>query len=300
MLKKKLIMMFLTVAAVGSVSVKMIPMFSNDHTTIKKSQYSNIKGNYIKDVVVENARKYDVNKDMSLLFDEEESSNNSQYNDNTDNQEIISSKLEKPNNSDTNNQEIISSKLEKTNNGNTNNQKIISSKLEKSNNGNPNNQETISSKVEKTNNGNKNNQETISSKVEKPNNGNTNNQEIISSKLEKQNNNIDESTSTDFPLNNTNSSENIENQDSTNDTLEVEIPTIYYDRTTSIYANDNVTLLRVEYYKNNKLTYYSVIEQFDVTTKSYIEKIYQCNRETNVDPLIRTDIYVNGNLTKSY
>lgn len=85
-----------------------------------------------------------------------------------------------------------------------------------------------------------------------------------------------------------------------NDTLEIKVPTIFYDRTTSIYENDNVTLLRVEYYVNNKLTYYSVIDAFDAKTKSYIEKIYQCNLETNIDPLIRTDEYVNGNLIKSY
>lgn len=97
-----------------------------------------------------------------------------------------------------------------------------------------------------------------------------------------------------------NSTGSTENQNKTNTTIEPVIPAIYYDRTTSIYANDNVTLLRVEYYKNNKLTYYSVVEQFDTATKSYIEKIYQCNLETNIDPFIRTDVYVNGNLVKSY
>ncbi len=34
--------------------------------------------------------------------------------------------------------------------------------------------------------------------------------------------------------------------------------------------------------------------------KSYIEKIYKCNHETDIDPLIRTDVYVNGQLTESY
>lgn len=75
---------------------------------------------------------------------------------------------------------------------------------------------------------------------------------------------------------------------------------IQYDRTTTIYANDNITLLRVEYYLNNKLTYYSVVEQFDATTKSYIEKIYKCNLETNINPLVCTREYKNGNLIKSY
>ncbi len=78
------------------------------------------------------------------------------------------------------------------------------------------------------------------------------------------------------------------------------VPTIYYDRTTSIYANDNVTLLRVEYYVNNKLTYYSSVEQFDASTKSYVEKIYQYDDATNTQILVRTDVYSNGNLIKSY
>lgn len=79
-------------------------------------------------------------------------------------------------------------------------------------------------------------------------------------------------------------------------TPEVIMKTIDYDRTTSIYANDNITLLRVEYYVNNKLMYYSSVEQFDSTTHSYIEKIY----EAETLSLIRTDIYSNGNLVKSY
>lgn len=88
------------------------------------------------------------------------------------------------------------------------------------------------------------------------------------------------------------------NQDS--EVVEESIPIIHYDRTTSIYENDNVTLLRVEYYRNNKLTYYSVVERFDSKTKSYIEKIYQCDIDGTTFPLIRTDKYVNGNLVESY
>lgn len=83
-------------------------------------------------------------------------------------------------------------------------------------------------------------------------------------------------------------------------TPKVTVPTIYYDRTTSIYENDNKTLIRVEYYSNNKLAYYSVVEQFDVTTTSYVEKIYKYNYETNTEVLVRTDIYSNGTLVKSY
>lgn len=134
------------------------------------------------------------------------------------------------------------------------------------------------------------------------NNDNTNKQEPISSKLEESsdNNDINKQIDDSSQSKDENSNVNTEEQSSTNASLEIEIPTIHYDRTTSIYANDNITLLRVEYYRNNKLTYYSVIEQFDAATKSYIEKIHQCNRETNIDPLIRTDVYVNGNLIKSY
>jgi len=110
----------------------------------------------------------------------------------------------------------------------------------------------------------------------------------------------DTSETIDFQTENSNSSINTESQSGTNTILESQVPTIRYDRTTSIYANDNVTLLRIEYYVNNSLIYYSVVEQFDATTLSYVEKIYQCNRETNINPLIRTDVYVHGNLVSSY
>ncbi|MCI9586157.1 MAG: hypothetical protein HFH45_05965 [Bacilli bacterium] len=85
-----------------------------------------------------------------------------------------------------------------------------------------------------------------------------------------------------------------------NSTPKVTVPTIHYDRTTSIYENDNKTLIRVEYYVNNKLTYYSVVEQFDIETNSYIEKIYKYDYENNVQILVRTDKYSNGTLIKSY
>ena len=76
--------------------------------------------------------------------------------------------------------------------------------------------------------------------------------------------------------------------------------TIHYDRTTSIYDDDKVTLLRVEYYLNNKLVYYSDVESFDIATKSYTEKIYQWNYEKDIEVLVRTDVYSNGKLIKSY
>ncbi len=109
-----------------------------------------------------------------------------------------------------------------------------------------------------------------------------------------------EQTESSSQINDTNSITNEENIVDVNDTLEVNLPTIQYDRTTSIYADDKITLIRIEYYINNKITYFSDIEQFDATTKSYIEKIYKCNHETDIDPLIRTDVYVNGQLTESY
>lgn len=227
--KMKLLMTFIIVVIVGNVSTKILPMFHNEHSAIKKPQVSNIKG---VTVDFKNAHKKDVLKASNLLSDEKNSNDNSQ-----------------DNNENTNKYESISSKLEKSNNANDINIQIdASSKLEKSDN----------------------------------------------------TNDINMQATTNVQLKDANSNTNTNSQDSTNDTLEVEIPTIHYDRTTSIYANDNITLLRIEYYINNKLTYYSVIEQFDAATKSYIEKIYQCNRETNIDPLIRTDIYINGNLVKTY
>ena len=65
-----------------------------------------------------------------------------------------------------------------------------------------------------------------------------------------------------------------------------------YDRTTSIYANDNETLLRVEYYdENNKLTHYSKVEDYDPKTHSYTENIYTYDEETETEILQRTDVY---------
>lgn len=65
---------------------------------------------------------------------------------------------------------------------------------------------------------------------------------------------------------------------------------ISYWRTTSIYANDNVTLLRVEYYdENNNLVFYSVVTDYDSSTKSYKEDIYSRDME-----FVRTDTYVDG------
>lgn len=214
--KKKLIIAFVTMAFVGGVSVKILPMFHSTHTTIKKSQTSHVKGNYINDETVKskNNSESDINKDTDALSDtKDEEDSNQNDNNNTSKQEAVRPKTE----------------------------------TTRSSNNVINNQPPVSSQPQ-----------------------------------------------------NTSSNINTETHENTNNTLEVAPPTIHYDRTTSIYANDNVTLLRVEYYVNNKLTYYSVVEGFDAATKSYVEKIYQCDRVTNIDPLIRTDVYNNGNLIKSY
>lgn len=74
-------------------------------------------------------------------------------------------------------------------------------------------------------------------------------------------------------------------------------PEIVYDHTTSIYTNDEKTLLRVEYYNDqNKLAYYSSIENYDNDTKSYTENIYSYDSESQTQILERTDVYVNGEL----
>lgn len=122
------------------------------------------------------------------------------------------------------------------------------------------------------------------------------------SKSDQSNNNENKPSSIDVnsKTESTNTSEKEDKKTNTTSTSEVNLPTIYYDRTTSIYDNDNKTLLRIEYYVNNKLTYYSYIEQFDVTTRSYIEKICKWNYEKNKEVLVRTDVYSNGKLINSY
>lgn len=70
-----------------------------------------------------------------------------------------------------------------------------------------------------------------------------------------------------------------------------------YHHTTSIYTNDESTLLRVEYYDdNNKLFEYSQVTNYDKDTNSYTENVYQ---HDNVETPIRTDTYVNGELVSS-
>lgn len=143
----------------------------------------------------------------------------------------------------------------------------------------------------------------VTSKQEKLN-GNTNEdtQSKTVSETEKKDNNVEmnNKTNTISKPQKSNTNTKVDKQTNVNSTPKVTVPTIYYDRTTSIYENDNKTLIRVEYYVNNKLTYYSAVEQFDVETNSYIEKIYKYDYENNVQILVRTDKYSNGTLIKSY
>lgn len=73
-----------------------------------------------------------------------------------------------------------------------------------------------------------------------------------------------------------------------------------YHHTTSIYDNDEKTLLRVEYYDdNNQLIKYSSVTDFDSDTNSYKENIYHYDKETESSVLERTDVYENGTLSSS-
>lgn len=73
-----------------------------------------------------------------------------------------------------------------------------------------------------------------------------------------------------------------------------------YHHTTSIYTDDESTLLRVEYYDdNNKLVEYSSVSNYDKDTNSYTETVYKWDYENDVQVTTRTDTYVNGELTSS-
>lgn len=64
------------------------------------------------------------------------------------------------------------------------------------------------------------------------------------------------------------------------------------------YADDNVTLIRVEYYDAaDKLFQWSVVSNFVSSTNSYTEAIYYYDEAKNTIVHKRTDIYVNGVLT---
>lgn len=69
-----------------------------------------------------------------------------------------------------------------------------------------------------------------------------------------------------------------------------------YGHTTSHYGSDGTTLVRVEYYDNdNNLIKYSEVTDFDSSTNSYTEHIYNAS-DMSLD---RTDTYVNGSLSSS-
>lgn len=73
-----------------------------------------------------------------------------------------------------------------------------------------------------------------------------------------------------------------------------------YHHTTSIYANDESTLLRVEYYdSNNKLFEFSQVTNHDTDTNSYTEDVYSYDQESDTIIHERTDTYVNGSLSSS-
>lgn len=236
-LKKKIVMSFLTVAVVGSVSVTAFSILQNSNMVSKQNDNSKIH-----DVTIDLKETSKKDQNSNVLTDVKKT-NSVSSNTKIDESNHDVKKVENP--------------ILKQENISTNN---IIPRLE---------QENVEEKSE-----NNKSSETIKEEVTKPSDLHEN---VTSTEVKE--------------------AIHIETE---NDTLEIKVPTIFYDRTTSIYENDNVTLLRVEYYVNNKLTYYSVIDAFDATMKSYIEKIYQCNLETNIDPLIRTDEYLNGNLIKSY
>lgn len=73
-----------------------------------------------------------------------------------------------------------------------------------------------------------------------------------------------------------------------------------YYHTTSIYTDDRSALLRVEYYdNNNKLVEYSDVTNYDKSTNSYTETVYKYDKNTQTEVAVRTDTYVNGQLTSS-
>lgn len=301
MLKKNLIMTFVAVFVAGGIAIKVLPISYEYDTTITQSKTSYKSENYIKNIALSTSYIHKNSEYKSLIsfsdkieknFSDVVNSNekNYEYNFETNSADInkqthtISESM-KSNNKDTNEQANIISNPEGSNsNVNIDKQTNVISESIESSNKKTSEQTNIISKSEGSNNNvNIDKQASVISEYIESNNKDTSEQTNIISKPEDSNNNV-----------------NIDKQTNTISEAKVEIPTIYYDRTTSIYANDNKTLLRVEYYLNNKLTYYSRIEQFDVTTNSYFEKIYKYDYETDTEILIRTDVYSNGNLIKSY
>ena len=69
---------------------------------------------------------------------------------------------------------------------------------------------------------------------------------------------------------------------------------------TSIYGDDG-TLLRVEYYveDQNLPAEYSDVANYDEDTNSYTETVYRYDKENEVEVVVRTDTYINGELVSS-
>lgn len=109
----------------------------------------------------------------------------------------------------------------------------------------------------------------------------------------------DSSAAVNNSANSYNTSETGNNLQSSSATASVS-PVKDYHHTTSIYDNDEKTLLRVEYYDdNNQLIKYSSVTNFDSNTNSYTENIYHYDESTNSSVLERTDKYENGSLSSS-
>lgn len=70
--------------------------------------------------------------------------------------------------------------------------------------------------------------------------------------------------------------------------------------TTSIYADDDTTLLRVEYLdENGKVLEYSKVTDYDKDTNSYTETVYMYDWDEEKEYVTRTNTYVDGELVSS-
>lgn len=73
-----------------------------------------------------------------------------------------------------------------------------------------------------------------------------------------------------------------------------------YHHTTSIYADDDATLLRVEYLdENGKVVEYSKVTDYDKDTNSYTETVYAYDWDEEKEYVMRTNTYVDGELVSS-
>lgn len=73
-----------------------------------------------------------------------------------------------------------------------------------------------------------------------------------------------------------------------------------YHHTSSIYDDDDATLLRVEYLdENGKIVEYSAVTDYDKDTNSYTETVYAYDWDEEKEYVMRTDTYVDGELVSS-